>query len=284
MIKSLFLVLARLPLPLLHALGFGLGWLVYGLSASYRQKMWDHAEVAFPGQRARQRQAVWGSVAHTGQALFELPFLWGRSTREGAARVTEITGWEHVEQALSAGRGVIVLTPHLGSFESAAQIFSTREPITVLYRPNRKAEVQSIIENSRARDGVGLAPTNLSGVKILLKALKRGQAVGLLPDQVPSNGEGVWAPMFGKPAYTMTLPGRLANATGATVVLALGYRKPWGQGFRLEISPGPQSLSDDPELAATQVNAAMEQLILRHPTQFYWGYERYKGPKQGGNP
>ncbi|HEY1060024.1 MAG TPA: lysophospholipid acyltransferase family protein [Limnobacter sp.] len=275
----MFNLLARFPLPLLHAIGALLGWAVYGLSSSYRRKIHQHADIAFGHDEALKRTAVRGSIAQAGMALLELPFLWGRSTAEGAAACTEITGWDVVEAARQKGRGMLFLTPHMGSFESAAQIFSTRQAITVLYRPNRKPELQHIIETSRARDGVGIAPTNLSGVKILLKALRRGDAVGLLPDQVPSSGEGVWAPMFGQPAYTMTLPGRLVNTTGASVILAIGYRKPFGQGFRLDLYPGPTHLSEDPVEAATQVNQAMEALILKHPEQYYWGYERYKAPK-----
>lgn len=279
MIKVIFAILARFPLPLLHGIGALLGWAVYGLSANYRRKIEQHAAIAFPHDlRARQR-AVAGSVAHAGMALMELPFLWGRSTREGAAKVTDITGWDVVEAAKARGKGMIFLTPHMGSFESAAQIFSTRQAITVLYRPNRKPELQEIIETSRGRDGVGLAPTNLGGVKILLKALKRGDAVGMLPDQVPSSGEGVWANMFGQPAYTMTLPGRLQQATGSAIVLAIGYRKPWGRGFSLDLYPGPEALSADPAEAAEQINKSMEMLILKHPEQYYWGYERYKPPK-----
>ena len=243
MIKNLFKALSVFPLPVLHALGACLGWAVYGLSASYRRKIEIHSKIAFPHDELARLAAVKGSVRHAGMALLELPFLWGLSTQQGAARCT------------------------------------TRAPITVLYRPNRKAELQDIIEDSRARDNVALAPTTIGGVKILLKALKRGEAVGMLPDQVPAQGEGVWAPMFGQPAYTMTLPGRLHHATGASIVLAIGYRKPGGQGFTLELYQGPESLSADPVEAAAQVNAAMERLIQMHPEQYYWGYERYKPPK-----
>ena len=279
MIKNLFKALSVFPLSVLHALGACLGWSVYGLSASYRRKIEIHSKIAFPDNESARLAAVKGSVQHAGMALLELPFLWGLSTQQGAARCTDITGWDVVERAQTKGKGIIFLTPHMGSFESTAQVFSTRAPITVLYRPNRKAELQHIIEDSRARDNVALAPTTLGGVKILLKALKRGEAVGMLPDQVPAQGEGVWAPMFGQPAYTMTLPGRLHHATGASIVLAIGYRKPGGEGFKLELYQGPESLSADPVEAATQVNAAMEKLILMHPEQYYWGYERYKSPK-----
>ena len=279
MIKNLFKALSVFPLSVLHALGACLGCAVYGLSASYRRKIEIHSKIAFPHDELARLAAVKGSVRHAGMALLELPFLWGLSTQQGAARCTDITGWDVVERARAKGKGIIFLTPHMGSFESTAQIFSTRAPITVLYRPNRKAELQDIIEDSRARDNVALAPTTIGGVKILLKALKRGEAVGMLPDQVPAQGEGVWAPMFGQPAYTMTLPGRLHHATGASIVLAIGYRKPGGQGFTLELYQGPESLSADPVEAAAQVNAAMERLIQMHPEQYYWGYERYKPPK-----
>lgn len=268
-----------MPLWVLHGLGACMGWAVYGLSASYRRKIEVQSRIAFPNNELARLAAVRGSVKHAGMALFELPFLWGRSTPEGAGRVTEIAHWDVVERAQAKGRGIIFLTPHMGSFESTAQIFSTRAPITVLYRPNRKPEMQAIIEASRARDNVQIAPTTLGGVKILLKALKRGEAVGMLPDQVPSEGEGVWAPMFGVPAYTMTLPARLQASTGASIVLAVGFRKPAGQGFRLELFEGPESLSADPVEAATQVNQAMENLIMKHPEQYYWGYERFKAPK-----
>jgi Kdo2-lipid IVA lauroyltransferase/acyltransferase len=279
MLKKIFFVFSRFPLPVLHALGALLGWAVYGLSPNYRRKVETHVRIAFPFDETARWRVLTQSIAHVGMALMELPYVWGRSSAEGAARVTEITGWALVQAAQAQGKGIIFLTPHMGSFEVTAQVFATQHPITVLYRPNRRPEVQHIIEASRARDGVHLAPTNLAGVKMLLKALKKGEAVGLLPDQVPSAGEGVWAPMFGQPAYTMTLPARLHHATGAVLVLAVGYRKPKGAGFCLQLHAGPAHLSNNPIEAATQVNQAMEALILKYPEQYYWGYERYKPPK-----
>lgn len=284
MIKILFKVLSSFPLVFLHSLGALLGWAVYVLSSSYRRKIDVHSKIALPFNEVLRLRAVKGSIKHAGMALLELPYLWGLPTKQGAASCTEISGWDVVEQAQARGKGIIFLTPHMGSFESTAQVFSTRAPITVLYRPNRKFEIQQIIEDSRARDNVKLAPTNLGGVKILLKALKRGEAVGMLPDQVPGFGEGVWAPMFGQPAYTMTLPGRLQQATGAAIILAIGVRKAIGQGFRLELYPGPETLAPDPVEAAAQVNSEMEKLILMHPEQYYWGYERFKSPKGQQNP
>lgn len=278
MIRLLFYFLSRWPLWALHAFGSALGWVIYTLSPSYRRKMFAHASVAYPDP-AQCKRVVHSSVGQAGKAILELPFLWGRTTAEGAASCTDYIGWEVIEVAQRTGKGIIFLTPHLGSFESTAQVFSARAPITVLYRPNRNAQLQQIIEASRKRENVAIAPTTLAGVKVLLKALRRGEAVGMLPDQVPNYQEGVWAPMFGKMAYTMTLPASLFHATGATIILALGIRKPWGRGFTLILEKGPESLSKEPHLAAAEINRAMESLIMRYPSQYYWGYERYKAPK-----
>lgn len=279
MITPLFNFLARLPLPVLHGCGVALGWLVYALSSSYRRKFSDHINRALPSDFPGRRRVVRCAIGEAGKAILELPFLWGRSSADAAGPYTEICNWQVIDQAMSLGKGVVFLTPHMGSFESTAQVFSLHAPITVLYRPNRKPALEQIIRSSRARSNIALAPTTLGGVKELLKALRRGEAVGLLPDQVPSQGEGVWAPMFGCQAYTMTLPGRLQKATGAAIVLAIGVRKPWGRGFRLELFAGPSQLSDDPVQAAAQVNKCLEDLILRYPEQYYWAYERYKAPK-----
>ena len=278
MIKILFKLFSWLPLWALHILGVSLGLLVYGFSPSYRQKIRVYSKIALGGNKA-QRLAAFFSACHAGMALMELPFLWGRSTKNGTAACTDFLNWHLVEQAQLQKKGILFLTPHMGSFESTAQAFSQRAPITVLYRPNRNREVQEIIEKNRARHNIQLAPTRLGGIKTLLKALRKGQAVGMLPDQVPAAGEGVWAPMFGKPAYTMTLPARLFHASNCIILIAIGYRKPFGRGFCLELFPGPCDLSDDPAQAASEINIALEVAIMKYPYQYYWGYERYKMPK-----
>ena len=136
-----------------------------------------------------------------------------------------------------------------------------------------------MIEKGRARTSLYLAPADLSGVRGLVKALKRGEAVGMLPDQAPKVGEGRWLPFFGRPAYTMTLAARLAQQTGATVLLARCERLSWGRGFVLVIEPLPAALDDSLEAAVLQINRAMEHVIRQCPDQYLWGYARYKQPR-----
>jgi KDO2-lipid IV(A) lauroyltransferase len=187
--------------------------------------------------------------------------------------------------AYKDGKGVLILTPHLGCFEVTAQAISdafsdAHGPLTVLYRPSKKASLAQVMESSRARPGLDTAPTTLAGVRQMIKALRAGRAVGLLPDQVPPQGMGQWAPFFGKPAYTMTLAARLATQTGARLVLVWGERLSWGRGYQMHVSLMQDGLATDLEKSVMQINQAMEALILSCPQQYLWGYARYKEPRQ----
>lgn len=273
---ALFRFLSRWPLPLLHAFGWLLGWLSFALSGRYRRKLFAHARQAgFP------RSVALASVAEAGKMVTELPRLW-----LGAPVHLEWDGEELIEQAIAEGNGVLFLTPHLGSFEVTAQLFALhfgdRMPVTVLYRPARQPWLRDIMEQARSRPGLFTAPTTLAGVKQLIKALKMRQSVGLLPDQVPPEGQGVWAPFFGRDAYTMTLSARLALTAGSRVLLIWGERLSWGRGYRVHLRPfRPEAggqLSQDPQEAARQINAAMETLVHECPAQYLWSYDRYKAP------
>lgn len=267
--KTLFRLFALLPLPLLHAVGAVLGWVSFLASGTYRRRFADNARQAGFGF-AQVRSAV----AEAGKLVAEVPRLWF-----GSPAAIRWEGAELIDAALAQGRGILFLTPHLGCFEVTAQGYAARYGrITVLYRPARKPWLRDLVDRSRQRANLDAAPTTLSGVKQMLKALKAGDAVGLLPDQVPPEGLGVWAPFFGRPAYTMTLSARLARQTGATVLLAWGERLAWGRGYRVRLRPWPGEMSADPAVAAAQVNAQMERLIRECPQQYLWGYARYKAP------
>lgn len=271
----LFRLLSRLPLPWLHALGALLGWLAWLLSPTYRRHMHENMVLALGAETARRVRPA--AIAEAGKALLELPKIWLHPLDETAARMISLSGWELVEAAWREGKGIVFLTPHLGCFEITAQYLSAQFPITVLYRPPKRAVAQYLIETGRRREQLHLAPADLSGVRSLIKALKRGQAVGLLPDQAPKNGEGVWLDFFGRPAYTMTLAARLTE-TGAATLTTWGERLPGGRGYRLHFAPPQNVLSGDTVNRARQINLEMEHLIRQCPSQYLWGYNRYKRP------
>ena len=271
MLVILFRALSVFPLPMLHALGAGLGWLVYLASPSYRRRLRANLQQAGFGQYRRQ------AVAEAGKAIIELAFVWCAKP-ERVARHATVENWELVQARLDAGRGIVFLTPHLGCFEMTAQQIALRTALTVMYRPPRKSALKPLVEGARARHNLHLAPANLAGVRILAKTLKGGQPIGLLPDQVPQEGEGVWASFFGRKAYTMTLPAKLAQLGKADILLVYAERRARGAGYVVRFVPFDGDLSGGPAEQAAAINRAMEQLIARCPAQYFWSYNRYKQP------
>ena len=262
-------------MPLLHALGAVLGWLVFAASPTYRRRFVANARQAGYGLAQ-----VHAAVAHAGQMLAETPRLWLHPRLPRC----DMRGSQVVEQAYGEGRGIVFLTPHIGCFElsvqAAAQRWSSAHgPITILYRPARQAWLARVMRTARNRPGVQAVPTELTGVRRMIKALRRGEAVGLLPDQVPPQGQGLWAPFFGRDAYTMTLAARLVQQTGAAVVLARCEREPWGRGYVLYLEELSVPLSESLDAAVLQINQARERVVRACPAQYLWGYARYKQPR-----
>lgn len=271
MLVHLFRLLSKLPLSVLHVLGTALGWLVYLASPTYHRRLKDNIERAGFGAHLH------AAVAEAGKSIAELPYIWC-APPERVLRSVTMVNWELVQAALDARSGVIFLTPHLGCFEVSAQATAVHTRLTVMYRPPRKAALKPLMEDARARGNLFLAPANLGGVRLLLKALKRNETVGVLPDQVPQEGEGVWADFFGRPAYTMTLPAKLQQLSGAPIILVYAERRPRGQGYWLHFVECGQLPAGTPQQQARAINAAMEALIARCPAQYLWSYQRHKAP------
>ncbi len=273
----LFDVLSRLPLSVLHRLGALLGWVIYLSSGRYAARLRENLrEAALTPSDSESRRLLHANIREMGKGIMELPWVWRRPLEKVLAGVKQCHGWEHIEAARAQGKGVIALTPHLGCFEIISLFIAARMPITSMYRPPRWKFLDQLMHEGRARGQTTLAPTDLGGVRQLLKALKRGQLIGVLPDQVPGNGEGEWAPFFGRPAYTMTLIGRLIESGGAAVVMCHCERLPRGKGYALHFAP----LHIDATTSIPgQINAALETVIRTCPEQYLWSYNRYKVPR-----
>lgn len=267
-------ICAHLPLFALHVLGGIAGVLALPLrrrSADLRENL---AQAGLPGTRMALR-AAW----EMGKGVAELPAIWLRPYPGVLGLVREVRGWEHVEAARAQGRGLLMLAPHLGCWELIGLYLATHMPFLALYRPPRQDWADRLMRRGREQGRTRLATPDMRGVKAMLAALKQGEAVGLLPDQVASKGEGVWAAFFGRPALTPTLAFRLLASTGAVPLLCFCERLSWGRGYRLWFEPMPPP-PKDPARAARQLNQQLEQLILRHPEQYLWSYRRYKAPRR----
>lgn len=276
MLVAVFRLLARLPLSWLHGAGAALGRLVYWSSPTYAARLREnlYSSGVCDGDGAARRAALLrAAIAEAGKGVVELIAVWFGAEKKVARLVAERHGWSVVEAARARGKGVIILTPHLGCFEMVAFSVAQHMPLTSLYRPPKQSWMEPLMVSGRSRWQASVAPASLAGVRRLYKALSRGEAVGLLPDQAPGVGEGVWADFFGRPAYTMTLVMRLQRATDAAVVMVVAERLPEGRGYRLRFEELPTSRLDEAAL-----NRAVEAEVRRCPEQYLWSYNRYKVP------
>lgn len=283
--QMLFKFLAHWPLWGLRALGRLLGWGVWVASARYRRQSDASLQTALsaavassaglgPSDFSRIRRAA---RSEAGLLVSELPKIW--CDPQALSRLT-VHGLAPAREALAQGRGIVFLTPHLGAFELAPRLLAREiAPITVLYRPARKPAMEQLLQALRPAAGVRAVPANGSGVRQMIKALRAGEVIGMLPDQVPTLGDGVWSEAWERPAYTMTLPLRLAETTGAALFWVLILRVQGGWEMRLTPwAPSGQTL----EARVRDMNLACERQILSAPGQYLWAYNRHKTPVYRG--
>jgi KDO2-lipid IV(A) lauroyltransferase len=278
-LNFLLALIAALPLRAVHAVGGFLGRVVYWLSPAYRRRVRENMARAGYEDTATVRAAV----EEAGRQGLETPWVWKRPRSDLKARTT-LVNEDLVDEVLADGRPVMFLAPHLGCFEITAQFYAAvrpeakTRPMTVLYRIPRKSILRPIVESGRVAEGLRLAPAEMRGVRMLMRAMKNREIVGILPDQVPARGEGEWAPFFGRWAYTMTLPARLARQFDAIVIFVFGERLPRGEGYRIHLRRLKEPLTGDASRDAATMNRGLESLIRECPTQYLWGYNRYKVP------
>ena len=261
-------------------LGAGLGWLVWLLSARYRLQF--RSNVA---QAGLSLDVARPAIAEAGRFVGELPKLWMRPRLQSCLGNVRVEGQANADEAFAQGKGVIFFGPHCGSFELAPQALAELYgPITAIYRPARKAWLARLESLARDRRNLTVVPASLGGIRLMHKTLKANQAVAMLTDQVPPEGWGIWAPFFGRPAYTMTLAARLALQSGAVLLPVSCERLPRGKGYFLKIWPAVTGVDaaekSDMLQVVTRINQAIEAIVLSQPGQYLWGYARYKTPRK----
>lgn len=267
----------RLPWSWLRGFAHVLAWLWIRLNARESRVTRRNLELAFPeltdAQRVQMHRQVLRSTAL--QALETLR-LWTRPREQNLACLVERHGEALYDAALAAGKGVIVAAPHHGNWELLNQWLASRGPIAIVYKAPDEAVGDAFLQLVRGGDNVQQVRAEGPAVRQLFKVLKDGGATGILPDQQPKAGDGVFAPFFGVEALTMTLVNRLAERTGATVLYGWCERVGPGMQFALHVEPSDPAVADpDPRTAATALNAGLERIARRDPTQYQWTYKRY---------
>ena len=279
--KTLILIIGLLPLGLARALGAFIGELNYLLNSKGAQVAVTNIRLCFPELSAGQQQRlVRASMREWGKTFFETPVVWQRSEDWLRRHIVHSTNQQLMDRCLSGDKGIIMIAPHLGNWEALGLHIAKIIQMTCLYQPPRQQELEALVKKARSRSGTKLAPTNRRGVIALVKALREGELTGILPDQVPQQGAGVFAPFFGVPTLTMTLLQNLLKSTGATPIVAAAKRVPGGFEI-IYMEPDQQIYAEDPVVAASALNRCVEQIVRLFPEQYQWEYKRFKKRPEG---
>ena len=276
-------LLSYLPLPVLHGLGIPLGWLVYLAPGRHGPRMRANLQQSGLCSGAPCQPLLRHAIAESGEGMLELAPFWMRPHNRTIRLVRTVTGQESLDRALADGKGVVLMAPHIGGFEIINQYLASRMPLTSMYRPARHPVIDKIMKQGRERGRAHLVPTDMTGIKALLKALKSGEAIGILPDQVATKGDGVWAPFFHRWAYTPTLVFRLAQSSGAALFMTYAERLSWGRGYHIHFVPVAPFPGNKQE-AAARLNSDVEAIVRKLPAQYLWTYQRHKKPGDAPPP
>lgn len=288
LVRGLMRLWSRLPLPLVQAIGGGIGWVLATVPNRERRIAEANIEACFPGKSGKEQRALRKqSLVSSGKLFAEIPAAWFRSVDYWDDRISSTELEQRAGELLSRGKGLIAAAPHLGNWEIGVQRLARVAPVTVLYRSPRQSGVEAIMVAGRGIGGAKLVPATRRGVREVSAALRRGEMVAILPDQTPKvsdgRGAGVYAPFFGKPALTMTLVSRLALKSGAPVLFVYARRIGGGR-FRGEFRDAPPGVdSVDLVEAATALNVGVETCVRRCPEQYLWTYKRFS-PSAPGDP
>jgi KDO2-lipid IV(A) lauroyltransferase len=278
--------LSHLSLPTLHRIGDAAAWLTERLGREECHVAQVNADLCFPDwSEAERRQLARAALRENARGLVELAAAWQWPIPRVLALIESVEGAEVVDEALAEGQGLLVIAPHHGAWEVLQIWLAQRVRLNALYRPPRWKELEALLNRGRSRSGAVFWPARPSGIRALFKALKAGEAVGVLPDQSPP-GEGVFAPFFGRHAKTMTLFGKLAERTQAPVVIGWAERLDRGAGFRVHWQRVTGPVGDpDPAVAAAALNQAIEGVVRARPAQYQWTYRRFsRRPEGWANP
>lgn len=270
-------LLSWMPLPLSRFLGSLVGlWIGYVPGRRFETCL-ANVRLCYPEKDGIWHQSITRkSLIHEARTLLEMPRLWRLSPARIESLAVRVSGFELLEEARAQGKGIILVTPHFGSWEFSGLYLTGHVTLYSMYRPVKHRLVDDYVRQGRQHTGAILVPTDMSGVRMLLRALQERQAVGILPDHVPRRKEdGVMAPFFGIPANTGVLVSRLARRQDV-VVLLIQARRCRG-GFHVSFhAADPRVYSSDRQEAATGINAMVEAAIAEDVTQYWWSYPRFR--------
>lgn len=272
--------IAALPLPVSQAIGSVIGRVGIFFNTRSARVTRTNLDVCFPEMPAAERDRLaLDSMRHTGRMMMEMPAAWLGAKRRILAWITAVDNMEQVESAIAAGDGVVIILPHIGNWELINAFLSEHEKheeFVGLYAPPRQDYLKKLMSEVRLRFGNELVPTTVKGIGTLLRRLREGKLIVVLPDQVPATGQ--FAPFFGVDALTDVLITRmLQKCPEARAFTCTVERLDRARGFHIHFDPAdPEIHSNDQASALAAMNRSIEATVHRAPAQYQWEYKRFK--------
>ncbi|MDD2764734.1 MAG: hypothetical protein PHE83_12255 [Opitutaceae bacterium] len=275
---GLFRLLNRLPWPVQRALARSLGWCVYHLVPIRRHVVLTNLRLCFPEKSGPEIRAL--ARAHYGAlalGLFESCAGWWTAAADLPPH--RIQGREHLEAALAAGRGVVVLTAHFTTLEICGRYMAEAFPVGCLYRDPNNPVVAHLMRKQRERHMV--IAVHFDDLKGLIRALRAGHAIWYAPDQGKRTKQSEILPFFGVPAITNTATTKLAEMTGAPVVPYFARREPDGSYTLTILPPLADFPTADAATDAVRISRLIEEHVRLAPEQYFWVHKRFKARGPG---
>lgn len=275
-----------LPNSVTHAAGRLIGKLTYQFSARKRNIILTNLSIAFPEMPQQEKlRLAKESAIQAGLLVSEFPEVWLGSRREIEQQVIEAKNVEQVTQIRENNQPLVLIAPHIGNWEVLCQWVQLNHPMIALYSPSKLPQVDQLILDARKKFGCKLCSTDAKGIMQLLRGLKQGGFMMMLPDQVPKENAGIYSLFFDKPAYTMTLLHKLVIKSKAKAVFATCIRRQDKRGFDIEFEMAHFDVSEaDVAIFNLAMNRQIESIVRRHPAQYVWDYKRFRRQQDGSNP
>jgi KDO2-lipid IV(A) lauroyltransferase len=276
-IRSLYALLACLPLRAIQLLGAGLGNALWLCRTELARTSLINIHLCFPELSAKeQKKLARQSLLETGKTMLETGACWNWSLEKCRSLIRNIEGEQLFAERCADPRGLILLLPHLCTWEMLHPVLSAHTAFTAMFKPPQIRSLDDWMQKVRNRSSAVMVPANRRGVSELMKALKNGQCIVVLPDQEPERESGSFAPFFGLEALTVSLVHGLATKTHAQLLMVNTKRLADGSGFDVVFRDANTVNTPDLRQSLTAMNTIVETAVREIPAQYQWEYKRFK--------
>ncbi len=268
---------SRLPIPIARFIARFLAGLVNLLQVTKTSEIIRlNIEICFPDMDQKKREKITEqAIRNELQSYMEFFSIWGGSNEKNISSIHNIQGEQLFHDAIQAGKGLVLIVPHFGTWEVMNAWFAQYTQMTIMYEPIKDAGADQFVRTARSRENATLVPTDESGVRQIFKALKRGGTTVILPDHSPHH-ESELIKYFGIPLSSSNLSAKLIQKTKAKALFLYAIRND-NDGFDMFIEPIDEQIYQvDANQGTRLIFNTQEKLIRKYPVHYHWSYKRFK--------